>query len=212
MLIREALAITVTDTRLGAAVRFAKDQALIDSLKARFPRARWGAGTKSWHIPGKMAVARAQLWAADQGQYLAALEAAARDAEWDAPPPPRKAQLVREDVAAVGARLDALHDSVVLWGFVRPVFGWRQTADDTFDTLHMAAPKHVDPLSRQRYDEVVCRWAWHPKSEFLAPDKGWCPDYLWVPVWPSGADRIRYRTKIFATINPAFCAANKGQR
>ena len=87
MLIRDELQIRITPHRLGAALQFPKDRILVASLKARFPRARWGAGTKSWHIPGKLAAHRAQLWADEQQTYLARLEQAARDSEWAAPAP-----------------------------------------------------------------------------------------------------------------------------
>jgi hypothetical protein len=98
MLIRPGLQITITALHDGAALQFPKDRRLIDSLKARFPKARWGSCTKSWHVPGKLAVHRTTLWAAQQQAYLDGLEAKARDAEWDgkviapvAPP------LIRED-------------------------------------------------------------------------------------------------------------------
>lgn len=87
MLIRDELQIKVTPHQHGAAVRFPKDRFLISDFKARFPRARWGGGTKSWHIPGKLAGHRAQLWADQQQPYLRGLEQAARDAEWDDPAP-----------------------------------------------------------------------------------------------------------------------------
>ncbi len=67
----------------GAAVQFPKDRALIDRFKVRFPKARWGAGTKSWHIPGKLAVTRVEKWAAAEAPYLRAIEQALRDLEWD---------------------------------------------------------------------------------------------------------------------------------
>lgn len=87
MLIRDELQIKVTPHQHGAAVRFPKDRFLISDFKARFSRARWGGGTKSWHIPGKLAGHRAQLWADQQQPYLRGLEQAARDAEWDDPAP-----------------------------------------------------------------------------------------------------------------------------
>lgn len=93
MHIREAHRITITQLHGGAAVQFFCDPHLNKSLKARFPKARWGAATKSWHIPGKLAGERAALWAAEQDDYLKSIEARARDAEWDAPaqpPKPRK--------------------------------------------------------------------------------------------------------------------------
>lgn len=86
MLLREEYQIIITPHQNGAAVQFAKDRTLIDSLKARFPQARWGKGTQSWHVPGKLAGHRLQLWADEQQPYLRALEQRARDAEWDAPP------------------------------------------------------------------------------------------------------------------------------
>lgn len=86
MLIRTEYQITVTRLHDGVALRFAKDATLIASLKAHFPKARWGAGTRSWHIPGKLAYNRATVWAAEQEAYLAELEGTARDAEWQGLP------------------------------------------------------------------------------------------------------------------------------
>ena len=92
MLIRPEFDINVTATKLGAAVKFPKNNSMIADFRSRFPRARWGAGTKSWHIPGKLAVRRASLWAAEQKGILAKMECDARDAEWDGlPPTPKEA-------------------------------------------------------------------------------------------------------------------------
>lgn len=58
--------ITVTALENGAAVQFPYDAERIARLKARFPKARWGAGTSSWHIHGKLAAKRAEAWAAEE--------------------------------------------------------------------------------------------------------------------------------------------------
>ncbi|MFE1598153.1 hypothetical protein [Methylobacterium sp. ID0610] len=84
--------IQITALHDGAAVQFQKEKDLNDSLKATFPKARWGAETKSWHIPGKLAVSRALRWAEERQAERAAQEQAAeqarRDAEFEGRPAP----------------------------------------------------------------------------------------------------------------------------
>ena len=84
-------AIEITGLHDGAAVRMPADKTLIAAFRARFPKAFWGAGTRSWHVPGKLAARRLALWVAEQQAYLQALDRAALDAEWEAADPNRPA-------------------------------------------------------------------------------------------------------------------------
>lgn len=56
--------IEITLLHTGAAVRFPYDAGRIARFRAAFPRALWGEGTRSWHIPGKLAARRAEIWRA----------------------------------------------------------------------------------------------------------------------------------------------------
>lgn len=104
--------ITVTPLPDGAAVRFAKDAARNARFRARFPRARWGAGTGSWHIPGKTAAQRAALWASEEEAAEIAERRRQRwlvdELAWDRVERERAARYI-PDAAAAARVLAAVH-------------------------------------------------------------------------------------------------------
>ncbi|MGN7126762.1 hypothetical protein [Methylorubrum thiocyanatum] len=79
---------TVTALPNGAAVRFSvADPALLPRFKQSFPRARFRPATRSWHVPGVLAVNRVTRFAEAAAQELreaqARIERILRDAEFD---------------------------------------------------------------------------------------------------------------------------------
>lgn len=75
--------IDITPIEGGAVVRLPDDRTLLDGFRARFPKAFWGEGTRSWHLLGRLAAKRLALWAAEQQAHLRLLEQHHRDLEWE---------------------------------------------------------------------------------------------------------------------------------
>ncbi|ADE84777.1 hypothetical protein [Rhodobacter capsulatus] len=223
MLIRDSLRITINSLHGGAAVQFPKDTTLISSFKARFPRARWGSGTRSWHIPGKLAAARAQIWAEEQSDYLGRLEMAARDAEWadQSKPSPRPAirsimwhaipgQPSRRATAAppsgdieraVRAVEDLAQDTVrrVLWGFLSPPFGVWQIYPAGWETGYGDSTyMGFSTWHKLTGGTGTVHWRWQAVcgGDTWQTD-GWMPDALW-----SNQALAGHRAKLWAAINP----------
>lgn len=75
--------VKITKLSTGAAVTFGYDRDAVADFKKTFPKARWSADTKTWHVPGKLAGNRADRWLAAQQDIsakLAKADAVARDA------------------------------------------------------------------------------------------------------------------------------------
>ncbi len=64
----------------GARVSYPKDYATNQALKATFPKARWNPDARGWDIPGKLAARRAEAWATEMADALAANTQAAKTA------------------------------------------------------------------------------------------------------------------------------------
>jgi hypothetical protein len=82
---------TVTARPDGAAVQFSvAESLLLPRFKQSFPRARFRAATRSWHVPGVLAVSRvtrfAEAVAQEQHKAQARIERILRDAEFDGHP------------------------------------------------------------------------------------------------------------------------------
>lgn len=206
MQIREQYRITVTDLNGAASVQFARDPHLIASLKARFAKARWGRGTASWHIPGKLAYARATIWAAEQDAYLRSLETRARDAEWDAPAPPPKPRRITwraipgqapnhpttpqppGDIDRITAEIARHNDAATFWGVLgRPDAGLWRVWPAGWDTRWgpSQAPwiqTYQDSLSG-RMMTVEWQWAALWGGDGWTRD-GWLPSVHTPALWP----------------------------
>ena len=144
--------ITVQPLDNGAAVQFPKDAALNNSFKSRFPKARWDAGTASWHIPGKLAVARAQKWASEHEDAVRhadrEVEQERRDAEWEGrESDPVKALIGRRK--EIRSRLASVSDT----GVVTYPFPYNDEAIAIARSLPGA-----------RFDRAAKAWSFRPTS------------------------------------------------
>lgn len=108
--------IVVTPVDDGATVKFPKNAAVIAALKDSFPKARWHASAREWHVPGVRAQKRLEIWAAKHEPIFVAAKQARRDLEWQGiETDPGKALTNRAH--EIKSSLAKIIDGSVIYGF-----------------------------------------------------------------------------------------------